>query len=205
MTRPVVVKIGGSLAADRMRLMAVLDHLASAPAPIIIVPGGGPFADEVRQAQGPLGLSDRACHAMAILAMRQFGLAIADLDPRVAHCDTLEGLPVTARRGLPALHVPSSDSLSAPELPSSWATTSDAIAAWLAQRIAAAGVVFVKSCAVPPGQTLEAHAAAGRIDTITPGLIARSGMAWRMVGDGAYDSLPAVLDALAAIDGRGAP
>ena len=48
---------------------------------IAIVPGGGPFADGVRTAQASIGYDDRAAHAMALMAMAQFGCALRSLNP----------------------------------------------------------------------------------------------------------------------------
>ena len=47
----------------------------------MIVPGGGPFADAVRSAQPSLGYDDGAAHAMALMAMAQFGRALQSLNP----------------------------------------------------------------------------------------------------------------------------
>ena len=46
---------------------------------MVLVPGGGPFADAVRAAQPRMGFDDRAAHAMALLAMEQYGCALANL------------------------------------------------------------------------------------------------------------------------------
>src|SRR5690606_7143608 len=76
-----VVKLGGSTAADT-RLFEWIDALAAARTPLVIVPGGGPFADQVRETQAKIGFSDQAAHAMAIHGMEQFGLMLCDLSHR---------------------------------------------------------------------------------------------------------------------------
>ena len=80
--RPAVVKLGGST-ASAAGMDAWIAALAGSGLPLVIVPGGGPFADQVRQAQKRLGFSDGAAHAMAILAMDQFGHVILDRDERL--------------------------------------------------------------------------------------------------------------------------
>ena len=40
---------------------------------MVIVPGGGPFADTVRQLDARWGLTDHAAHRMAVRAMEQYG------------------------------------------------------------------------------------------------------------------------------------
>src|SRR5579885_2236793 len=76
----VVVKIGGSLAKDR-QWAAWLDVLAGRGGPLIVVPGGGAFADCVRAQQRVMGFSDKAAHRMALSAMGQFGMALAAQSP----------------------------------------------------------------------------------------------------------------------------
>ena len=55
--------------------------IAAEAGSIAIVPGGGPFADAVRTAQASMGYDDRAAHAMALMAMAQFGCALQSLNP----------------------------------------------------------------------------------------------------------------------------
>ena len=73
----VVVKLGGSLltAAPFDSILAEI-AAASRTVPLLVVPGGGPFADAVRAADRSLGLGDDAAHWMAILAMAAVTYAI---------------------------------------------------------------------------------------------------------------------------------
>lgn len=76
-----IIKIGGSL-YHRPELKRVLAHaagLVKAPHSAVIVPGGGPFADQVRRAQQRWPFADKTAHDMALLAMRQYGLMLAAL------------------------------------------------------------------------------------------------------------------------------
>src|SRR5262245_66659128 len=72
----VVVKLGGSVIRSG-ELAAWLDAIASAPHPVVVVPGGGALADEVRSCQAALGFGDRAAHRMALLAMDRLARAAA--------------------------------------------------------------------------------------------------------------------------------
>ena len=68
-----VVKLGGALERDG-DLRAVLDTLAGAGAGrLVIVPGGGTFADLVRERQRNWRFDNGTAHAMAVLAMAQYG------------------------------------------------------------------------------------------------------------------------------------
>src|ERR1700722_16062928 len=85
-----IVKLGGSLALEP-HLRGWLTMLARCPGRSIVVPGGGPFADQVRRTQVVMGFDDRAAHHMALLAMEQFGAAICNLEPALvpatsSHC-----------------------------------------------------------------------------------------------------------------------
>ncbi|MCG8046554.1 MAG: hypothetical protein N0C89_17320 [Candidatus Thiodiazotropha endolucinida] len=72
-----VVKLGGSLfnSADLRDWLAVLAKAGS----LVIVPGGGPFADQVRLAQRLWQIDDSSAHLMALLAMEQFGRMLCGL------------------------------------------------------------------------------------------------------------------------------
>src|SRR5690348_1464350 len=83
----IVVKLGGSL-AGRPHVEPWLDTLAACAGQAVLVPGGGPFADAVRAAQPALGFDDLAAHHMALLAMEQFGRALASLRAGFALADS---------------------------------------------------------------------------------------------------------------------
>ena len=73
---PTVVKIGGSYAFS-LDLRRWTDAIAGCGRPRSSWPGGGPFADAVRAAQPRMGFDDAAAHHMAMLAMEQYGYALA--------------------------------------------------------------------------------------------------------------------------------
>jgi aspartokinase-like uncharacterized kinase len=166
---PLVLKLGGSLAGgDHLRswLQLAADH---ADRFLVLVPGGGPFAEAVRQAQGKLGLGDGPAHRMALLAMEQYAIAMAGLEPRLCMASS----PITIERALIRKQAvawrPSPMALGRPDLPESWDLTSDSLACWLAEEICARRVVLVKSVE-PPGndRSPEALARAGYVDPAFP-------------------------------------
>src|SRR3546814_1733087 len=75
-----VVKLGGSLAGGP-ELTGWLDALAAGGGSIVLVPGGGPFADAVRTMQRRWSFGDATAHHLALLAMEQYGLMLAGLQP----------------------------------------------------------------------------------------------------------------------------
>ncbi|MBV8535260.1 MAG: aspartate kinase, partial [Alphaproteobacteria bacterium] len=85
----VVVKLGGSLAnAGTLRswLGVVRENGAGR---CVVVPGGGAFADAVRDTQQRVGFSDRAAHVMALLAMEQYAALLADFEPALRPCASI--------------------------------------------------------------------------------------------------------------------
>src|SRR5215510_3527159 len=78
-----VIKVGGSLGARPATLRRLMETLATAARRhwLVVVPGGGSFADEVRRTDRRVRLGDSAAHWMAILAMDQYAYLLARLAP----------------------------------------------------------------------------------------------------------------------------
>jgi dihydroneopterin aldolase len=141
-----VVKLGGSTANEAV-LGEWIAALAGSALPLVIVPGGGRFANEVRDAQKSMGFSDKAAHAMAILAMDQFGHAILDRDDRLVPAPSLQDMERALRGGTVPVWLPSSLAIPEPDIRASWDITSDALAAWLAGKLGADALLLVKQTA----------------------------------------------------------
>lgn len=138
-----VAKIGGSLwrSPQLAEWIAALRHYPSA---LTVVPGGGPFAEAVRAAQPQMGFSDDAAHKMALLAMEQYGLALADLFTGLALVATpKEAVAVHALKHV-AVWRPALMALSAP-IEAGWDITSDSLAAFYAHASGATRLLLIKS------------------------------------------------------------
>jgi 5-(aminomethyl)-3-furanmethanol phosphate kinase len=107
---------------------------------LLVVPGGGSFADEVRRADRRFRLGDSAAHWMAILAMDQYGHLLARLAPGATLVRRVRGL----KPGRLYVLAPSAWLLDADPLPHSWDVTSDSIAAWVARAVGAPRLMLVK-------------------------------------------------------------
>jgi aspartokinase-like uncharacterized kinase len=145
----VVVKVGGGMLADSAAFGRALAAIGAAAqrARIVVVPGGGPFADTVRDVDRRVGLSPDAAHWAAALAMDQYAWVIADKLPASSVVDTANAAADALDEGrVPVLAV-SRWLQAADPLPHSWDVTSDSIAAWLAGELGAARVLLIK----PPG------------------------------------------------------
>jgi aspartokinase-like uncharacterized kinase len=73
-----VLKLGGSLMAHAKALMHALHALSREGYGFLVVPGGGPMADLVRDIFDKHNISQEAAHWMAILAMEQNAYFLAD-------------------------------------------------------------------------------------------------------------------------------
>ena len=141
-SRLTIVKLGGSHAYGP-HIKDWLAAIAAEAGSIAIAPGGGPFADAVRAAQAGIGYDDRAAHAMALMAMAQFGRALESLNPALR----LAASRAAIRRALEERKVPvwSPEPMArAAALPETWDLTSDSLAAWLAGALGAGRLVLVK-------------------------------------------------------------
>lgn len=140
-----VIKLGGSLLGT-LELTKWLETIVKhSDGKVVIVPGGGLFADAVREAQKISCFSDAVAHKMALLAMDQFGVMLADLNPALVTASS--ELEIAERgwqhRGI--VWLPSKMVLVDERIPKSWQVTSDSLAAWLASKLEAEQLVLVKS------------------------------------------------------------
>lgn len=139
-----VVKLGGSFAGSAL-LRNWLDALSVCAGKIVLVPGGGPFADTVRRSQADLGFDDQAANRMALLAMEQYACALASLQPALRLANSAAAIRRALRDQLIPVWTPLAMLSRARDVPETWDVTSDALAAWLAGRLKASRIVLIKS------------------------------------------------------------
>jgi aspartokinase-like uncharacterized kinase len=138
-----VVKLGGSLYTSK-NLRHWLTRLNQADS-LVIVPGGGPFADQVRGAQQQFHFDDSTAHVMALLAMEQFGRMFCGLQHGLVAAATLPQIQQVLARGETPVWMPREMVMSDPQINHSWDVTSDSLAAWLCGRLGVERLVLVKS------------------------------------------------------------
>ena len=103
-----VLKVGGSLERGQglERLCQEIARLGRTRR-LLVIPGGGVFADQVRSAYRAHSLSETAAHRMALLAMDQYGLLLAERIPgALASADILSARQAVAQ-GRAAVLLPS--------------------------------------------------------------------------------------------------
>jgi aspartokinase-like uncharacterized kinase len=140
-----VIKIGGSLLEAPQNLEALGSELSSLAKKhqVIIVPGGGKFADAVRELDARFHLPVAVSHRMAILAMDQYGLLLSKFIPSSVVCDSLRVAREISRVGQVAILLPSKMLRKFDPFEPSWDVTSDSIAAYIACKLRVDKAVFV--------------------------------------------------------------
>jgi 5-(aminomethyl)-3-furanmethanol phosphate kinase len=180
----IVVKLGGSLHRDPMlpQWLRLLCGMGRGKA--VIVPGGGAFADLVREHQAHWGFNDLSAHNMAVLAMMQSALMMQAMaegmmkgagerpaeggQPAASKAMVLAATPAAIRRSLRddrvVIWLPRNWLRQQRDGMTHWGATSDSLAAALASSLGADRLVLVKSCEIQHGLDLQAQAALGVVD-----------------------------------------
>jgi aspartokinase-like uncharacterized kinase len=167
---PTVAKLGGSLAGSPL-LRPWLQAIEAVAGSVVIVPGGGPFADAVRAAQPVMGFDDRAAHVMALLAMAQYAVALASLGTKLIVAEDVLAIEQALERSQVPVWSPWPMLRDAPDVAESWDVTSDSLALWLATRLQARRVVIAKH-RTPSGVSAQQLVADGIVDAAFPRFLA---------------------------------
>lgn len=168
---PVVVKVGGSLfdLPDLgRRLRHWLEGLATRE--IVLVPGGGPIADAVRDLDRRHRLGEEASHWLALGTLRLnahfLAALLSGIDPVVI--EAVQECPMAWQRG----QMPIVDGQAFARvdegrpgcLPHGWAVTSDSLAVRVAAVLPARRLILLKSITIPAGTAWSAAAERGLVD-----------------------------------------
>ena len=192
-----VVKLGGSL-SETGELKRWLALIARASRPVIVVPGGGAFADAVRRAQAETRFSDAAAHRMAILAMHQTGLMLIAMQPRLIGVETRAQMRAALHAGRIAVWLPLRMCDRDDSIPQDWSITSDGLAARLAETLKACAVCLIKSRCCDCTMSIDRLAREGIADPQFAAIVTRAGLIWRVIGPGEERKLAAALGIVGA-------
>ena len=182
--RLTVIKVGGGVA----RIPGLLPRIGAAIAqaakrhPLVVLPGGGDFADQVREFDRAHSLSADASHWMAILAMDQYAFALADLIGGSRLVEDRPGMLTAQAEGAVPVLAPARWLRAADELPHSWEVTSDSLAAYLATLLGAERLILVKPVA-------------GGVELTDPWFLRTvpAGLRWSVLAGGEIDRLESLL------------
>ena len=180
-----VVKLGGSL-ANSEELPRWLEVIATAGAgQAVLVPGGGRWADEVREAQKREGFNDRVAHRKALRAMEQYGRVLASTRPGFVPSDSIATICEVLKSSQVPVWMPYEMVVADPSIPETWDVTSDSLSVWLAGKMNASTLLLVKSFAInEPQPDVEEMVRRGWVDSCFPQFIASGRFRVRVLGKG---------------------
>ena len=140
-----VIKLGGSLLSsgslkDWLSIITEFDA-----GKLVIVPGGGVFAEQVRIAQKKWRFDDENAHQMALLAMEQYAYLLKSYAPVLHFSDSIEGIQRAVNLNQIPVWLPCKMINQYQELTPNWDLTSDSLALWLAGQLDAEHTLLVKS------------------------------------------------------------
>lgn len=174
----VVCKVGGSLQAfselaDAIRQLAAdlttvsgVDRMASG-VKLLLIPGGGGFADHVRWLTPKVSLSDEAAHWLAIRTLSVSALFLQQILPDATLIEKLEQL-TPGESGLYILDPWHFLRDAGRMVPVGWHVTSDSIAAYVAQAAGASRLLLLKSVGTSETVTIREAVRAGWVDEHFP-------------------------------------
>jgi aspartokinase-like uncharacterized kinase len=165
-----VIKIGGSLfdLPDLgQRLQAWLAGQATRT--LLLVPGGGPVAEVVRQYDRLYGLGEERAHWLALRSLALNARLLCFLLPQTVVVPHIRSLATLWRRGkIPVLDLYSfarADEGQPGALPHCWNVTSDSLAARVARVAGARELLLLKSTSLPAGMDWTEAGKRGLVDT----------------------------------------
>jgi aspartokinase-like uncharacterized kinase len=158
-----IIKLGGSL-AHAGTLRDSLQRIAAYNMPVVIVPGGGLFAESVREAQQYWQFDDGTAHEMAVLAMQQMALLMRGLQNDFLIARSNAAIRSALIREKTVIWSPDITELNAAGIAASWDVSADSLAAWLAGELSADELYLVKAASIVADMRLSALAEYGIID-----------------------------------------
>ena len=159
-----VIKLGGSLLSDGNSLIQCLETIEKCKRKIVIVPGGGVFADQVRATQQQWQFNNFIAHEMAILAMKQMALLFKGIKPSWSLAENSETIHHILLNHSTVIWSPHATLFGTSNLNANWDVTSDSIAAWLATQLNAQALILVKSAPIPEDLTHQQMQEKGLVD-----------------------------------------
>ena len=173
-----VVKVGGSL-YDLPDLEPRLRRWSRAwGGEVLLVPGGGPTVNAVRELDYWHNLGEEKAHWLALAALSLNAHFLAQLLGEACTL-TLERIVPPTHPGalviLDPLAFASRDEVHPDHLPHSWDVTSDSIAARFAIVHGARSLVLLKSVTIPPEMSWAEASQLGFVDVMFPRLVEQAG------------------------------
>ncbi len=184
----IIIKLGGSLSRSNA-LVNCLNAVEKKyqDRAVVIVPGGGAFADQVRLAQQHWHFDANTAHHMALLAMQQMALMFKGLKPGFAVADTVAAIQDQLNRRKIVIWSPAIIELDNAGIRASWDITSDSLAAWLAGTLSASELILVKSAAIDANLSLHQLAKQDIVDRAFCDFVAQAAFKTRVINMQSWD------------------
>ncbi len=134
-----IIKIGGSWIknSNLEKLIKLLVNLENQK--FVIIPGGGIFADSVRESSKINNIPDNVSHFMALKSTEIFGYMIKSFERKIHITESIDNFKEKN------LWLPSKILKNEKNFKKDWESTSDSVATWLYSKISSRGLIFVKS------------------------------------------------------------
>jgi len=141
-----VFKLSGSLDKEKTlsKLIPVIDSLSSRFR-IVIVPGGGAFADFIRARSARRKTSEKTAHAQAVLSVGQFGYELAEKFKNGIAANNRSQVQAAFKAGATPVFIPYPFAVEEKRIPATWDATSDTIAVEVCRYLGIGGLVMLKS------------------------------------------------------------
>jgi aspartokinase-like uncharacterized kinase len=122
-------------------------------------------------------------------------MMLAGMHARLVPVETLADMRRTLAESRIPVWLPLKLSADDALIPADWRTTSDGLAARLAERLGGATVLLVKSCRVDRSASPAKLVRSGVVDAVFATIVARAGLPWRVLGVGDEAELAKLLGA----------
>ncbi len=138
-----ILKIGGSwITSNHLNELIDLLKKKTLTDNLIIVVGGGCFADSVRWAFRKKKMSMRTANYLALKSTEIFAYMLKEIDKDIQLIKNIKSLK---KKGSLKVWLPSKLLKEEPSFLKNWDSTSDSVAAWLYEKLNAKGLLFIKS------------------------------------------------------------
>lgn len=144
------LKIGGSLSPDHAD-PSILQSLCSVIGALslnfefLVIPGGGLFADFIRDRSAKLAIAGPVSHIQAILAMAQYGHELVGMIENGIVAHNSNEVNASWEKGKIPVFIPYPSVVNDAGIPQNWGATSDTIAAKVCQSLGINRLVLLKS------------------------------------------------------------
>jgi dihydroneopterin aldolase len=141
-----------------------------------------------------MGFDNRTAHHMALLAMEQYGRALAGCNSTLSPADSIEAIRHGLGIGRIPVWMPVRMVLDAEEITPTWEVTADSLAAWLGGRLGGGRLFLVKHTPALSGRTkVEELAALGIVDEAFPLYLKKSSLRASILGPCDHDAVSAAI------------